>query len=687
MQTINDGLIYIFQAYDLLHDYIMENNDSLYYDSRYIDLETGHYPTGRDMRYIDPETGRESIELMMDDFAYRYGLIFARSGAFGSNWGQVETGYTAVLALTISDRNKNKRLELMNYVLHEDYRRSGGTFGIYGGATISTLLKEDYNSRGLNKEPLGYHEYPMRRLTETVIVLENAGYNIMGNSKYRALFKGTYVVSDYTFPNDYGSAFGDGGTLIQPPNLLEIGYKFAKKYNHPDKDRIAYELYRLINGGLYVRGDIELAGSSWESVDLSLLVYEGSIEKPINKVIKNRSDEIDFANHYSQRNGIHELEGLMYTINAGGDYPHSSSQGLTIELYGKGMMLGIDSGTENYSSDRWILYQTSPASHNTVIPDERILKDSARTTRTGNRTPANLISIDPPLESKIGISDNNSFSLTSFDYRGDQQRRNIMLNRTSENSGYYLDVFWSEGNRTLDYVYHNLSGGVPNVNFIENGLIQRATSVNDLRNYSLAYNWFKNQKRYTSSDDVQVEFKVDLNRFDKNVYMKAWVIGENNRKYYKANTTWSSSVPSEFQNYTNSVIVIRDTSPNYNTKPFIVLYEPYRGDGRKVIDHVRRMNGTKGQHHYIGIAISNSDRNGQDRPDLQYLISSKDNNAVFNHEGVQFKGYSATVSHNDRRLSSLYLGKGFYVANSGYRLEKVRDENISAYLKVEEGKQ
>ena len=695
LQTISDGLIYIFHAYDLLHDYIMENNDDLYYDSRYIDSETGYYPPnsqfhptnqdtpGRDMRYIDPETGRESIELMMDDFAYRYGLIFTRGGAFGSNWGQVETGYTAILALTISDRNKNKRLELMTNVIHKDYKRSGGTFGTYGAATISTLLKEDYNSRGLNKEPLGYHEYPMRRLTETVIVLENAGYNIMGNSKYRALFKGTYVVSDYTFPNDYGSAFGDGGTLVQPPNLLEVGYKFAKKYNHPDKDRIAYELYRLINGGLYVRGEAELAGESWESVDLSLLVYEGSIEKPSIKVVKNRSDEIDFANHYSQRNGIHELEGLMYTINAGGEYPHSSSQGLTIELYGKGMMLGIDSGTENYSSDRWVLYQTSPASHNTVIPDERILKDSARTTRTGNETPANLISIDPPLESKIGISDNNSFSLTSFNYRGKQQRRNIMINRTSEKSGYYLDVFWSEGSRTLDYVYHNLSGGVPDVKFIENGLIKETTSVNDLANRDLAYNWFNNQKRYTSSNNVQVEFKVDLNRFDKNVYMKSWVIGENNRKYYKAGTTWSSSVPSKFQNHNhiNSVMVIRDTSPNFNTKPFVILYEPYRGDGRSVIDHVRRMDGTKGRSHYVGVVVSNSDR-GRDRPDVQYLISSKNNNTAFDHEGVQFKGYSATVSHNDGELTSLYLGKGSYLSNHGYRIEKTDNNDITAYLKI-----
>ena len=574
-------------------------------------------------------------------------------------------------ALSISDNNKNNRLELMEYVLTRDNDRRVAGNKVTGQFSLKRILKTYFNDRGLNKEPLGYHEFPMRRLIPTAIMLENANYNIMNDSRYDKLFKGTYVIGNYTFPHSYGTAFGDNGVIRQQPNLLEIAYRFAKRYNHPDKDIIAYELHKLINDGIYVRGILLDPGSLYEVIDLSLLTYEGSIEKPHNKVIKKRSDEVDFANHYLQRNGDNQIEGLMYTVNAGGDYIHSGPNGLTIELYAKGFILGHDSGAENYQTRIYREYQKNTGSHNTVVVGN---------SGVSRLVPAYLLSIDPPLGATVGVSDNHSFSLTKYRYNSSAQRRNIVMNRTSKNSGYYLDVFWSEGNRT-DYIYHNQTAGIHNVTVKQDGVIK---TENNGSISGPGYHYFFDKKTYhMNGNNSTAEFKIDLNNFNKNVYMKAWIMGENNRNYYSARTPYTVSVRHEFNRLSNSVIVIRDTSPNYNTKPYIVLYEPYRGDGRGVIDHVRRMNGTKGQSHYVGIAVSNSDRNGQDRPDLQYLISSKDNNTAFDHEGVQFKGYSATISHNNGELSSLYLGKGSYVANYGYRLEKITSEDISAYLKVE----
>ena len=663
MQTIDEKLFYLFQAYDFIHDYLMEHNDEYYYDRRYTNSETGYYPaTGndhpvRDTRYIDPETGRESIELMVDAFAYKFGKIFVNYGIQGNNWEMVETPYLATCALAITDRTK--REDLIGYLLTKD--RYNGDFG---QQRISKQLKRLFNNRGLNREPLSYHNYPVSRYVLTIDMLENAGYNIMGNPKYSKIFKATYVVSDYLFPHGYSTSFGDADSGKQSASFLEVGYKYAKKYNSPEKDRIAYELNRQISKGYNRLGYT------------ALLSYESVIEKPsLDRVRKKVSDNIDFASHYLQRNGgDNELEGLMYTIGAGGRYTHATGNGLTIELYGKGFVLGPDSGYGGYNSHIWLNYTSKIGSHNTVVVNELDIE---------NWRAANLMSMDPPLGATFGVSANHSFSLSSFDYKGNQQRRSIMMNRTSENSGYYLDVFWSAGNKT-DYLYHNLSGGVPNITFKKDGIVKIGRAVNVFRKTSIAYNWLKKQKEYSRNElDIQAEFKIDLNRFDENVYMKAWVMGESSRRYYGADTAYSGGVQPDFKNFSNAVMIIRDTSPNYNTKPFIVLYEPYKGDGREVIDYVRRMNGTKGQPHYIGIVVSNSDRNGQDRPDIQYLISSKDNNAVFNHERVQFKGYSATVSHNNGELSSLYLGKGSYLANYGYRLEKARNENISAYLKVE----
>ena len=671
----------MFYAYDFVHDYLMENNDEYYYDRRYIDPETGVYPAtgndhpGRDTRYIDPETGEESIELMADAFAYKFGKIFVDYGLVGNNHEMVDTSWITSCALAISDRNRNNRLDLLSYLFTRDGRNQ---------RRISKQLTH-FNERGLNKEPLGYHNYPVSQYMETIYMLENANYNIMGNPTYSKLFKATYIVTDYIFAHGFSTAFGNNGTvgvssignsgeLGGVVDFLEMGYKYAKKYNSPEKYRIAYELNKLINKG-YLRGR---GGRGLDS--RALLANEGVVEKPSINIQKNRSDEIDFAGHTLQRNGDNELESLMYTVVGGGNFSHAVDNGLTVEWYGKGFILSPDSGVDNYQSRKYKQYTSRVGSHNAVVIDKQAVGKW--------RQPAHLVSIDPPIQSTIGVSDNNSFSLNSYDYRVysgfKQQRRNIMMNRTAKNSGYYLDVFWSHGNNT-DYLHHHLSSGVPNATFRQNGAVINGRSVNnELRASSPGYHFFSRRKKYNmADDDFQADLKVDLDKFDKNVYMRAWVMGDGNRTYYHAHTQTTRSVQSDFQRNTNGVMVIRDTSPNFNNKPFIVLYEPYRGDGRNVIDHVRRMNGTKGQSHYVGIVVSNSDRNGQDRPDIQYLISSKDNNAVFNHERVQFKGYSATVSHNSGELSSLYLGKGSYLANYGYRLEKARNEDITAYLKVE----
>ena len=657
--TLSDQFPRIYQSYDLIHDYIIEHNDDLYYDRRYIDPETRVYPTngsdypGRDMRYLD-ENGNESIELMVDDFAYRHGMQFVRWGGTGNNWEMVETEFIALSALAISDNNRSNRLELISYLIDRNHIR-----GDWGQSSIPNQLKRLFNDRGLNKEPLSYHNYPVSRYALVVPMLENAGYNIMNNPRFSKLFKAFYVVSEYTFPHGYTTSFGDATAGRASRYFLEVAYKYAKKYNSPEKDRILYELHEAIDQGYNRGGDI--------------FVLENSLEKRPSVVRKkNLSDHVDFANHYLQRNGENELEGLMYTVGAGG-FSHSKATGLSIELYAKGFTLAPDSGYGSWGSYRFVNYTSKLGSHNTVVINEEAMENNRK---------ANLIAINPDLESITSVSKNNSFSITSHNYDDNDQIRGIIMNRTSQNSGYYLDVFWSEGNMT-DYLYHNLSSGVPNVIFRENGVVRVGSPVNDLSEAAVAYQFLYKQKKFNSDRDIQAEFEVDLNKFDKNVYMKAWIMGNTNRIYYSADTIYSEGGRYEYRNYSNSVMIIRDRSPSYNTKPYIVLYEPYRGDGRGVIDHVRRMNGTKGQSHYVGIAVSNSDRNGQDRPDLQYLISSKNNNTAFDHEGVQFKGYSATVSHNNGELSSLYLGKGSYIANYGYRLGKARNEDISAYLKVE----
>ena len=702
--TIEDAFSWFFNAYDLIYDYLMEHNDEYYYDKRYVNPKTGYYyPTshhpatqedpGRDMRYIDTNTGKESIELMVDAWAYKYGKKFVQWGGVGNNWEMVETEYISGSAMAISDNNKPHRLELVSYLLDRPHRSRKD----FGQNPIPTQLEKYFNERGMVREPLNYHAYPTGRFTRTINILENAGYAIMNDPRFVRLFRAMYIATDYLFPHGLTTAFGDGDAGGQRPDLLETAYKYARKYNHPEKERILYELYKLMNQGYRRSGDIFSTESQIEP-------------RPITKIKKNLSDHVDFAKHYIQRNGLSELEGMMYSIGANGRYSHSGNSGLTIELYGKGYTLVPDSGYGGWGRPRFERYTKNAGSHNTVVIGER---------RPSSRNYANLVTMDPPLEAKTSVSKNNSFSLVNYTYaysfcgpdangnrkcdddeketESYQQTRGIMMNRTARNSGYYFDVFWSEGNEKTDYLCHSPSGGLPNATFKQDGVIKRGESVSRDGELSstteegapgssqenIVYNVLYNKKKYTTDKDLQVGFKLDLNRSFNNRHLRGWIMGEGDRSYYSAGTTYSDGIKRHLRKYSNSVMVIRDKKPNYDTKPFVILYEPYRGDGKGVIDHVRRMDGTKGRSHYVGIVVSNSDRNGQDRPDIQYLISSKANNVAFNHEGVLFKGYSATVSHNDGELTSLYLGKGSYLSNHGYRLEKTGNNDITAYLEME----
>ena len=140
----------------------------------------------------------------------------------------------------------------------------------------------------------------------------------------------------------------------------------------------------------------------------------------------------------------------------GTDGGHVHANGLAIELYGAGVIMGADPGrgSSYWQADHGEYYSQPPA-HNTVIVNGR----SAYPVRGGNPMRVDLVE---PAFGETGISPNISFVQASFDYKSPAatQQRTLALIRTSDRSGFYFDVFRSrakeESGSFHDYVYHNV---------------------------------------------------------------------------------------------------------------------------------------------------------------------------------------------------------------------------------------
>ncbi|WP_440486688.1 heparinase II/III domain-containing protein, partial [Segatella hominis] len=166
---------------------------------------------------------------------------------------------------------------------------------------------------------------------------------------------------------------------------------------------------------------------------------------------------------------------LMASVNASlGNHQHAN--GISLELYGKGYVLGPDAGIGRtlYSGLDYQEYYSQMPAHNTVVVDgvssypvmmsQHAFKIVASYPEVSKEQPASKklsekklsIQKDPELKDKI------TYATVSFIEPETQalQQRTTAIVKTSAKGGYYIDVFRSKkkegGDKTHDYFYHNL---------------------------------------------------------------------------------------------------------------------------------------------------------------------------------------------------------------------------------------
>jgi hypothetical protein len=574
----------------------------------------------------------------------KFASTLAFRGFWNNNWYAAESS-TMVFA-TLNLENKQKKDYYLQFILSKD-TINGGCGQLALPSTVEKWLTPD----GHWKEPGGYHNYPVGNLLISALALEKNGYNVF--QKFPALFKASYAMLKYSFPNLTVGGFGDTGRASQSTESLEVGLIGAVKYNHPILPDMLASMNKLIDGGKYKRENSGFIG---------LLCYLPDLPSTNSTFRWPRTGTLDFAKYFIQRNGTDIKTGLMVGVQ-GATYNHNHCNGMAMELYGLGEVLGIDAGTgPNYEHPLHRNYYSQWAAHNTVVA----AGSSSSVPFSGAAGTKNIGQIElaamEPLSDQEAVSDDYSFTDTRYldKSTNTNQSRTLALIRTSSSSGYYVDIFRSDNTICNDYVYHNIGDEVNFLNTRRQPLKTVPASYPRTENDYPGFRFFTDVEKLEGvNDNLTALFSISDDQ-SKDLFMQVLISGTEGRTYYKAKSLKTKTSGRYYSGKSLPVFTIH-TNAEARTKPFVTVFEPFQGkNGFKSVQIVVEKSADPGN--FTAMTVFSKDKSYQE------IFQSVDPGKSYQAKNGSLTGYFGIAGFENGKLCTLYLGKGKEISNSGYAL-------------------
>lgn len=407
-------------------------------------------------------------------------------------------------------------------------------------------------------------------------------------------------------------------------------------------------------------GQYDRNASDWQGIILNQPLPDSGNELPFHKAAYS-----EFHKHIIMRNGNDENNGLMFTLYGGKYRSHLAKNGLAMQFYGKGWAMAPDaSAYESYwSADSG--YHRGITGSNTVLP--------------GYRDGDIIVNaMDPSVNTTTGFyntyvtSENVSFA----DVSADEKRRLVVMVRTSETTGYYVDVFRSN-QLDNDYIHHNLGNSMIIKNDENTPL--NLKNVNDLGvKYDKNYSFFKNQRKVNYSQDFYATWTTTAVSPILNVNM--WMMGQDNRELYLVDappTTLRTDItPGQVNKSpdTTPTLIVRQNGINGAENPFVSVFETYE-EGEKSIETISKIGSSD---NFVSISVNSKNSN-------QIICNAIDDEIYRPIAKLRFQGVLGITSEKNENFDYLYLGKGKLLQKGPYKLEAVK-EAISAELRIVDGK-
>ena len=544
---------------------------------------------------------------------------------------------------------------------------------------------------------------------------------------HRSTLKGAFLYQNMKYPNKRAAIrMGDSRRVkkISCENLyLKVLAIAHRRGMNVYKNLAIQRIQGLYNDEQSFIPSIENQGLEWENptklfwgIDVDLENHSETVE--YHSSAKFPHAGIGVLRNYNCENT--EEHGLMGFIG-GAHYVHSHLTGIEMELYGSGIVMGAGSGdpksNSTRSSDVYRNYHRIYAGHNTVV-----VNGDSKGTHPGSwkwdnilyQNKSEIIGVEPEINMDQTNSDgpfhpvssNFSFVTVGLDdsVNNALQQRTLSIIRTSETTGYYLDIFRSkskEENIFHDYIYHNygeqLSLTSQGSN-ITNGIgstdqTKYSSDLNKVWSYTSTssafiefpgWQYFKNLNA-TNQTTQSITGKFDVDKIGASMHFK--IPSGVNREYtaciappiLETESDYKAEQSDPTKNDSAQVLIIRQYGEAWN-RPFIVAFEP-----SKLNSTIQSIENLKTDSVIVGAKIT-SIVNGATITD--FIINHENNTQTFlsNESEIEFTGRFGIVrvhksTEGQDSIIGLYIGEGSYLAAGNHTL--IPESSNSAYTEIE----
>ena len=517
------------------------------------------------------------------------------NGVPHNNWDLFQADFIVKIALVLQDNQayadgKGKQYYL-DYIVNQNSIRQW---------SMNKLIDFGFDAKSKTwYESPGYSTTVLSSICDFANMLdEKAGIDLF--KQRPVLTEAVKTSAEYLFPNRMIAGFGD----THPGYLNTGGIDQVLKYatRHKNKNLIS---------------------------EMNLLKNAVAPQAPISE-IEAYTSTLFYAPNVSwiaMRSGMDKQHDLMASVNASlGNHQHAN--GISLELYGKGYVLGPDAGIGRtlYSGLDYLEYYSQMPAHNTVVVDgvssypvmmsQHAFKIVASYPEVSKEQPASkkLSEKKLSIQKDSELKDKITYATVSFiePETQAQQQRTTAIVKTSAKGGYYIDVFRSKkkegGDKTHDYFYHNL-GQEMKVMDATSGQPLDMKPTEELAfagGHLYAYSYIYDKKSAEMQNSVKTQFVtkilddkvVEAMDDQREITMTMWMKKDENRTIFQA----LSPVNLEYERMPN---------------------QPYKVDEQPVLTFVARQKGEAWNHPFVCVYEPSSDTEPGDIASVDYFTPSE----------------------------------------------------------------
>lgn len=590
---LTDEKKYAKLAADVFDTYMQ----GIYYRNVPIDLNHGHQQT---------LVGMSSFEVIHEDilseivplYDFLYGYLHSNyadkldiyAGAFKkwadniiangvphNNWNLMQARYVMNIGMILED-NKHYtdgkgREYYIDYVLNRSSIRQW---------SLKKLADYGYDPlTGIWAECPGYSSVVLNDYANfTNLFDRNLGFDL--TKDLPVIPKAVAATPQHLFPNRMICGFGDTHPGYLSLNPIVRMIENAQVNGKKEQENYFTALLKCLNpdagkGG--VEKNVRISVNSFfddKPLALNPEIKAGKIEEYVSPLF--------YAPNVSwliQRNGMNPRHSLMLSMN-GSEGNHMHANGISIELYGKGYVLGPDAGIGlySYSGLDYLEYYSQFPSHNTVCVDgisSYPIMKSNHAFRLQSSFPAPLAQkgeFFPVTYSEVYFREPESCA---------DQTRLMGIVTTSPEAGYYIDIFRSRkaegGDKMHDYFYHNLGQKLSLTGADHSDLnLQPTEELSFAGAHLYAYSYIYDKKVSETDKDIKATFDIAMQDGD-DIFMNLWMKGEHGRKVFTALSPMTEGysrtpgMPYDIKEQPTQTFIARQSGEAWN-RPFVAIYEP-----------------------------------------------------------------------------------------------------------------